>query len=282
VHVTGVGYDRRVLPLVVTEAPTRFATTLQRLTGPRARTGLALPGPLAEAADTDIVLENDVLALALSTGSQDSQLGAATVGKPRDLAAVGQLDQLDWLVLPYASRAQPRGGNAWQQRTVRSTTPQILSAGGDEAVVRVPGASTDLPSVQVETTFALRQGQRWVDATSVFSNTGATPAMFWTGDVIDHDGTGQRSGVAGHGTIIAASPADYSPTRPWIAMTGSDGQVYGLVYDDPGFTAYAAGIWVMTQRQVTLEPGASFRLHRRVVALSARGRDPWSALDALV
>jgi phosphodiesterase/alkaline phosphatase D-like protein len=282
VQVNGVGYDSRALPLVVTEAPTRFATTLRRLTGPRARTGPALPGLLAEATDTDIVLENDVLALALSAGSQDSQLGAATVGKPRDLAAVGQLDQLDWLLLPYASSAQPRGGNAWQQRTVRSTTPQILSAGGDEAVIRVAGASTELTSVQVETTFALRQGQRWVDATSVFSNTGTTEVAFWVGDVIDHDGTGQRSGVAGHGTITAASPVDYTPTAPWIAMTGSDGQVYGLIYEDADFTAYAAGTWVMSQRQVTLQPGARLRLHRRVVAVSARGADPWSALDALV
>ena len=38
-------------------------------------------------------------------------------------------------------------------------------------------------------------------------------------------------------------------------MTGSDGQTYGLLYEEPGSTAYAAGIWVMSQRQVTIEAG---------------------------
>lgn len=63
-------------------------------------------------------------------------------------------------------------------------------------------------------------------------------------------------------------------------MTGLDGQTYGLVYDDTVFTAYARGIWVMSQRQVTLPPGAAFTLRRRVVAADNRdSADPFAVLE---
>ena len=65
-------------------------------------------------------------------------------------------------------------------------------------------------------------------------------------------------------------------------MTGTDGQLYGLVYDEGGWTAYAAGIWVMTQRQVTIGAGETFTLRRRIVATAAgRDGDPWAPLDRL-
>ncbi|MGC5008803.1 hypothetical protein [Streptomyces sp. NBC_00353] len=70
---------------------------------------------------------------------------------------------------------------------------------------------------------------------------------FWLGDVLDHDGAGQRSGVAEHSTITASAPADFTPAQPWIGMTGSEAQTYGLLYNEPGFTTCATGIWVMSQ-----------------------------------
>ncbi|QOV44043.1 hypothetical protein [Streptomyces chromofuscus] len=57
---------------------------------------------------------------------------------------------------------------------------------------------------------------------------------------------------------------------------------HGLVYDDTAFTAYACGIWVMSRRQVTLPPGASFTLRRRIVAVDNQGStDPFAVLDRL-
>ena len=103
----------------------------------------------------------------------------------------------------------------------------------------------------------------------------------WVGDAIDYDGPGQRSGVAGHGTITTG-PADYTPAGRWIAMTGSDGQLTGLVYDEDGWSAYAHGIWVMSQRRVTIAAGATFVLRRRIVAAAAgRDGDPWAPLARL-
>ena len=63
-------------------------------------------------------------------------------------------------------------------------------------------------------------------------------------------------------------------------MTGTDGQTYGIVYAQPGFTAYGNGNWIQSQRQVTLAPGASFELARDLVAVTNGFGDPWAVLDA--
>ena len=65
-------------------------------------------------------------------------------------------------------------------------------------------------------------------------------------------------------------------------MTGTDGRLYGLVYDEGGWIAYAAGIWVMTQREVTIGAGETSTLRRRIVAAAAaRDGSPWAVLDRL-
>ncbi|MGJ6969149.1 alkaline phosphatase D family protein [Streptosporangium sp. G11] len=282
VATNGVGYEPVTVAATVRKGvQTQVDVKLERA-AVRAGTGRPVPGPQSQATASDIVLSNDMLALAVSAISQDSQLPNVTVGKPLDLAAVGHLDQLDWLNLPYASAVQPRGSNAWQQLTVRSTSVEILSAGGPEAGVRATGTSTAVPGIEVVTTYTVRAREPWVTAESVFTNRGTVPRTFWLGDVVDHDGAGQRSGVAGHGTVTASAPADFTPTAPWIGMTGSDGQTYGLLYDEAGFTAYACGIWVMSQRQVTIEPGAAFTLRRRIAAVHNGGAaDPFTVLAAL-
>jgi hypothetical protein len=146
--------------------------------------------------------------------------------------------------------------------------------------VRVTGAATEAPEVEVVTDYVLEAGARWVRAESTFTNRGTAPRTLWVGDVIDYDGPGQRSGVAGIGTITVRQ--DYAPAGRWIAQTGSDQQLYALVYDAAGWTAYGESIWIMSQRQVTIEPGQAFALTRRIVATAAgTGDSPWAPLDAL-
>ena len=103
-------------------------------------------------------------------------------------------------------------------------------------------------------------GDPWITADSVFTNRGNVSVTVWVGDAIDHDGPCQRSGVPGHGTITTpyGSPAVYTPTAPWIAMTGSDAQTYALRYEDAEFTAYGNGNWIQSQRQVTIPAGDSW------------------------
>ncbi|GHE79503.1 hypothetical protein GCM10017786_06750 [Amycolatopsis deserti] len=278
VSANGVGYDPAARASAIrANGRTTVDFPLNRATA-GARTGRLVPGPQSEASTSDIVLSNDMLALAVSAVTNDPQLTGVTAGKPLDLAAVGHLDQIDWINLPYASAAQPRGGSAWQQRTVRSTAVEITSP----TTVRASGASVAIPDIEVITTFGIATGRRWVSAESVFTNRGTTEHTLWVGDVLDHDGAGQRSGVAGHGTITASAPADFTPARPWIGMTGSDRQTYGLVYDDTAFLAYACGIWVMSQRRITLAPGEAFTLRRRIVAADNGGAtDPFALLDDL-
>ncbi|MEU2433773.1 alkaline phosphatase D family protein [Streptomyces sp. NPDC007861] len=278
----GVGYDPVQREVTLREGAGLTVDLGLTRSGARAGTGRTVPGPQSQAGSSDLVLSNDLLALAVSAGSEDPQLAGVTLGKPLDLAAVGRLDQIDWINLPYASLAQPRGGSAWQQRTVKSDSVEVVSSTDAEASVRAVGRSTELPELAVTTTYTIRKGEPWVRADSVFTNTGAGAVTFWTGDVLDHDGAGQRSGVAGHGTITAGSPADFAPAAPWIGMTGSDGQTYGLLYEDAQFTAYACGIWAMSQRQVALEPGAAFALRRRIAAVDNGGAaDPFAVLGGL-
>jgi hypothetical protein len=263
---------------VAGEAPARadFALEPAALS---AGTGRVLPGPQAEGRPDDIVIQNARIAMAISAVTEDGQLTPTTRGKPLDLAARGFVDRLDWMNLPYASATQPRGGNAWQQRTVRSTQVEVASVDAELAVVRATGASTAFPEIGVVTTYSLERDGDSIRAETVFTNGGPGPRTVWLGDVIDHDGTGQRSGIAGHGTITASAPADYVPTAPWIAMTGTDRLLYALLYSEGGFTAYAAFNWVMSQRQVTIAPGESFTLDRRIMAVrAADGDDPWAVL----
>ncbi|MFC8257679.1 alkaline phosphatase D family protein [Streptomyces sp. NPDC057291] len=282
VTVNGVGYEPVTAAVTVRpDNQTRVDIAL-RQAAVRVGIGHSVPGPQSQATANDLVLSNSMMAMAVSAGSEDPQLSGVTLGKPLDIAAVGHLDQLDWMNLPYASTAQPRGTNAWQQLTVRSTGFEVLSADGPAASARFTGASTQVPDIAVATTFTIRQDEPWVSAETIFTNNGAVPRTFWLGDVLDHDGAGQRSGVAGHGTITASAPADFTPVQPWIGMTGSDAQTYGLLYNEPGFTAYATGIWVMSQRKVTIEPGATFALRRRIAAVDNGGAaDPFAVLATL-
>jgi phosphodiesterase/alkaline phosphatase D-like protein len=282
VTTNAVGYEPATGPVTVAEGtPSRVDLRLERA-GTSAGTGHTVPGPQSQGGTSDIVLRSDMLALAVSAGTDDPQLSGATVGKPLDLAAVGHLDRLDWINLPYASAAQPRGGSAWQQLTVRSTAVAVVAAGGASAVVRAVGASTAVPDIDVVTTYTIRPNEAWVTAESEFTNRGSVSRTLWIGDALDHDGAGQRSGVAGHGTITSGTPTDYPPTAPWIGMTGTDRQTYGLLYEDTAFGAYAVGIWVMSQREITVAPGETFTLRRRVVAVDNGGAaDPFAVLDTM-
>ncbi len=269
VHATGYESVRRTVT-----AGQQQDVVLTRVTAPYAGTGRRVPGPYAEAGATDVVLGNELVAMAVANGFADPQLPGATRGKPVDLAAVGRLDQLDWLHLPYVSTTMPTGTEAWQQGLVVASTVEV-----NGTTVRVPAAGGGL---NVVTTYEVAAGEPWITATSVFTNPGAT-GTWWIGDAIDYDGPGQRSGVAGHGTIATpyGSPAAYLTTGRWIGMTGTDAQTYALVYANSGFTAYGNGNWIQSQHEVTIAAGGTWTLTRRIAALPTTTTSPWAALDTL-
>jgi outer membrane protein assembly factor BamB/predicted phosphodiesterase len=251
-----------------------------------ASTGKRLIGPFAEAGVQDIVIENKKLALAISKVFNDPQLNQSTVGKPLDLAVTGQPDQLDWINLPYVASTEPTGGNAWAQTQVRTEAVEIVENTGERAVVRATGTSAEHPGLTVTTTYSANAEDQWITAKTEFHNTSGAALPLWVGDAMDHDGTGQRSGVAGHPVINTGTAASYEPTGNWIGQTGTgaDQQTYGLVYtpESGKFTGYGFRNWIMSKFQVEIPAGGSHVLERRiVVAPNGGAENPFAVLDQL-
>lgn len=285
-EVHAVGFEPASQTITMQEgAPTRGDVALTRTTGAYASTGRRVPGPNTEGKAQDIVLGNELVAMTVAAVTEDGQLPNATKGKPIDMAAVGQLDQIDWFNLPYVASSIPHGTEGWQQGLVRASSVGIESASAEQAVVRAEGTATAVPGLTVTTTFTVNAGQPWILAETAVANTTAATVTFWAGDVIDHDGPGQRSGVPGHGTISVpyGSPAEYPTEGRWIGMTGTDGQTYGLVYDDDaGFAAYGTGNWIQSRYEVTLAAGETWNMRRRIAVLDSAGAlDPWTVLNDL-
>jgi|GEM_PF-94702 len=264
VTVNAVGHELVTRSVVVAEDPVRLDIELTPISGARV-SHRVVPGGLAEAKAADLVLENDRLAVAVSVATQDGQLSPVTPGKVLDAAALGRLDQLDWINLPWVSDTLPAGATAWQIRTVRSDEVAVVEAGPDRAVVEARGVCTTVPGLAVVTRYTLAPGSGWLQVDTTFSTTGDSVTV-WVGDAIDHDGAGQRSVVAGHGLVTTpyAQQDVYRPTGDWIAMTGSDRQVYALHYEGD-FEAYGNGNWIQSRRQVTVAPGTPVMLRRRLV-----------------
>jgi phosphodiesterase/alkaline phosphatase D-like protein len=250
-----------------------------------AGTGHQIPGPVSEGQPDDISMGNELVAMTIANVTADPQLGAATRGKPLDMAATGHLDQLDWISLPYVAESRPSGSGAFGDGLVDVPAGgvEVLSDGSDdeEAVVRVIGTARAANGIEVVTTYTVRSGDRWITAESTFTNLRTSLRTLWVGDVIDHDGAGQRSGVAGHGTISGSQVRELTPSGKWIGMTGDDAQTYGLVYDDANFIAYGSGLWMQSQREISLASGESRQLTRRIVATGNGGGDPWAVLNQL-
>jgi hypothetical protein len=245
-----------------------------------------LNGAYVEGGVQDLVIENKNLAMAISKVYNDPQLDQSTVGKPLDMALAGKEDQLDWINLPYVSTEEPVGGNAWQQRQVRSESVEIVENTGDRAVVEVTGTSADHPELEIVTTYTATAGEQWITAKSEFRNTSSEALPLWLGDAMDYDGAGQRSGVAGHPLINTGSAASYTPEGRWIGQTGtgSDQQTYGLVYtpESGAFTGYGFRNWIMSKFEIEIPAGGSHTLSRQiVVAANGGAENPFAVLDEL-
>ncbi|WP_164842757.1 PQQ-binding-like beta-propeller repeat protein [Actinoplanes solisilvae] len=243
--------------------------------------GKQLGSGLVEAGYGDVTLENDKLSMAIADAYNDAQLSGGTRGKPVDLAVRGMADQFDWINLPYVSATQPTGTSAWDNRTVAATDVRIVQATGDQAVVRVSGPVQGFPSLTATTTYALKPGDDFATVSTSLNNSGPAPVSVWTGDAMDHDAAGQASVIPGAGVVVPGATAAYTPTKPYIGMTGTDPQVFGLVYGTPAsaFDVYAAGNWVMSRFNVEVPAGGSYTLTRKLVITP--GTDAVRILDGV-
>jgi hypothetical protein len=189
-----------------------------------ASTGKSLPGGLVEATDSGIVLENEQLALAISTTVQDPQLAPATVGKPLDLARQGLTDLIDWINLPYVDTVDPatRGGQSFEQvDTVLAEAVEILEAGPEVAVVRSTATVTTVPDLTATTTYTIRPGTDHVEVETRFTNGAGVEARIFVGDVVDVDEAGQTGFVPGVGALLDGTVARHQPSHPWMGQAGT-------------------------------------------------------------
>lgn len=135
--------------------------------------------------------------------------------------------------------------------------------------------------VIVTTEYRLALDSTDIRVESSFTNTGDATVTLWIGDAMDHDGAGRHSGVAGTGTVATpyGAPADFAPEGRWIGMTGTDGQVYGLLSEDDAWDAYGNGNWIMSRREVQIPAGGDVVLERVLTARTVDG-ELWDVLRA--
>ncbi|MFE7244647.1 PQQ-binding-like beta-propeller repeat protein [Streptomyces sp. NPDC057580] len=281
VKVTALGYLSAAGSVTVPETGNGTADVTLAPVTVEASYGKRIGSGLVEAGYGDVMLENDKLSMAIADAYNDSQLSGGTRGKPVDIAVRGMADQFDWINLPYVSATQPTGDSAWDIRSVAATDVKIVQATGDQAVVRVSGPVKGFTGLTATTTYTLKPGDTYATVTTELRNTGSDPLNVWTGDAMDHDAAGQASIIPGAGVVAPGATAAYTPTKPYIGMTGTDPQVFGLVYGTPAsaFDVYAAGNWVMSRFQVEVPAGGSYTLTRRLVV--APGTDAIGILDAV-
>ncbi|GII33910.1 outer membrane protein assembly factor BamB family protein [Planotetraspora mira] len=281
VRVSKLGYQTATGTVTVPAAGSGVADVALSPVTVEASYGKQIGSGLVEAGYGDVMLENDKLSMAIADAYNDSQLSGGTRGKPVDVAVRGMADQFDWINLPYVSATQPTGSSAWDIRSVAATDVQIVQATGDKAVVRVSGPVKGFTGLTAATTYTLKRGDDFATVSTELSNSGSAPLSVWTGDAMDHDAAGQASVIPGAGIVTPGATAAYAPTKPYIGMTGTDPQVFGLVYGTPAgaFDVYAAGNWVMSRFNVDVPAGGSYTLTRKLVVTP--GTDAVGILDGV-
>ncbi|MFC0272380.1 PQQ-binding-like beta-propeller repeat protein [Metabacillus herbersteinensis] len=285
VRASRLSYENATVTTEVSEGESKSVDVSLMPVTVNAGTGKVLSGPVSEGTVQDIIMENSKLAMTIAAVTQDAQLPGVTKGKPIDISAKGFQDQVDWFNLPYISTAQPLGPDARRQLTVKSEELKVMESSSERAVVSAIGTSTEDPEIKVDTTYTILPNQEWITAETVFSNTGQDSKSVWIGDALDYDGAGQKSGVSGHDTITLAysDPQEFTPTEPWIGMSGTDRQTIGLVYsgNTSGLTAYGNGNWIMSRQNVELAAGGSHTMERKIVATPSGSEDPFSVLSSI-
>lgn len=242
-------------------------------------------GGLVEGTLGDVVIENKHLAMTIAKAFSDPQLAPSSFGKVIDMAQTGKPDNLDWINLPYVGSAEPLTGNAWQQLQVISTKVEITENSGEKAVVKVTGASSEIPGLNVVTTFTATPDDEFITAESVFTNTTGAALPVWLGDAMDYDTAGSHSRTAGFPAVTSGGPFSQAPDASrWIGQSGDDTQTYGLIYDDASgpFVGYSQSNFTMSKFKVTIDAGSSFTLSRKIVDASHEGdADKFDVLDRI-
>ncbi|UMG92750.1 Ig-like domain repeat protein [Nocardioides sp. TF02-7] len=237
-----------------------------------------LSGALAEGGLRDLVLENSELAMSIAEEFVDPQLPATSLGKPVDLAATGFDDGIDWINTSFLTTTDPR---SWEHDEVEPLAVELVDPGPDQAVVRVTGEWVVDRAVKVDTTYRVRPGVPWVEASTTYRNTAAAPLVGWVGDAIDVDDNPTLTFVPGLGTVGAAA-VDATMEQPWLAQWGTQEQSFGLVYTDGAeMQFHGTDAWATAYREVEIPAGGEVEVTRRIVVDASEGSTPEAPVQAV-
>jgi hypothetical protein len=240
-----------------------------------------LTGLLAEGNQRDITLENSKIAMCIADGSLDQQLGMATKGKPIDLSTTSGEDGFDWLNMPLISTQKLSGipgSIGSQSKNVQFNTVQILSSTANSSKVLATGECTNLP-LKVKNLYVVKPDKEWFDVTTTIQNTSDTVVSFWLGDAMDNDEEGQTSVYPmrrfGSTVIVSTDQGldEFIPAEPWMGCFGESNQVFGIFYKGDyakDFLISANTYRTVSQKLITIQPGATYVFGRQVAAVSVR------------
>jgi hypothetical protein len=246
-----------------------------------------LNGSLAEGNQGDITLENKFIAMAIAVGSSDEQLGAATKGKPIDLSTTDDVDGFDWLNLPLISIKKLSGisgSMGSQSKNVQFSSVKILESSPTGSKVEAVGKCIDLP-LTVRNLYVVKPDKEWFDVTTTISNVSDTTVSFWLGDAMDNDEYGQTSVYPmkrfGSTVIVNTDGGldEFKPAEPWMGCFGKSDQVFGIFYKGDfakGFLISANTYRTVSQKYITIEPGATYTLSRQLAAVPVKSNQPHS------
>jgi hypothetical protein len=256
----------------------------QELDGLGVGRGVVLSGNMVAGDETDLVMKNSLISLALAAAAKDSlrSVGAYIEGKPVDMCYSGMEDSLQWIDMPYVSAGLPSGNLAYRQGTVENHKLTVVEASFERIVVRAEGVCSDIPALSVVTEYTMYEEEPWVYAESMFINNSSDMVQVYVGDVL---GLGKETStiVPGIGEVADYTPAEFRATEPWMASY-VPGQVLGLVYarSSLGMEFYGSALWMMSRMPMQIESGQTVCFGRYLVCVSTEdARKPELAMSTV-
>lgn len=286
-----------------TQADPRADIILDSMTGTRILTTTSMQsfGGLVECKPGDYTLENGMLTMSVANITKDGQLQDSSMGRILDIAANGKSDVMDWIFTSWVTDVKPHQetsqdgtlpGDSWAQLDTRFDKLEVVSQSTSKIVLKATGVyhhdlvnNPEAKEGEIEQIITMESGKPYAEIETTIRNTSGQELQVYVGDIMDVDGSTQKTYVPGLGDVTAAhnSPIDEKPAQQWFAQYAtSDSEVYSFLYeDDFDFRVFGSATWMMGYAPVTLAADASFTYSRQLVVLDTEGYEqPAEAMNA--
>ena len=276
-----------------TQADPRADIILDSMTGTRILTTTSMQsfGGLVECKPGDYTLENETLTMSIAGLTKDSQLKDSSAGRILDIAANSKSDVMDWIFTSWVTDVKPHQetsqggtlpGDSWAQLDTRFDSLEVVSQSTSKIVLKATGVyhhdlanAPDAEEGVIEQILTLESGKPYAEIETTVRNTSGQELQVYVGDVMDVDGSTQKTYVPGLGDITAAynSPVDEKPAQPWFTQYAtSEPAAYSFLYEDGfDFRVFGSSNWMMGYAPVTLAADETFTYSRQLIVLDTEG-----------